>query len=120
VAARERGYAGPAGVDAFVFADPEAPGAGAPILRPVVELNARFTAGTVTIGLVRRLLPRLKRKELRLRASERMRFRFWLSLPASERATLEARSGDGDALLVLLDEGPTPPALFFTRGELPG
>lgn len=50
-AAAARGYVGIAGIDAFVFRGP----AGVPVLRPVVELNARFTTGTVALGLVRRV-----------------------------------------------------------------
>jgi hypothetical protein len=141
-AAAREGYAGPCGVDAFHFVDPVSGGSGpsgasgasggsgasgestststaTSILRPVVELNARFTAGTVTLGLARRMLRTLKR-ELRLRASERMRFRFWLALDADERDEIEARTREvaGDALMVPLDEGPAPPALLFTHGEL--
>lgn len=44
------GYFGPMGVDAFVF---EGPG-GEALLRPVVEVNARFTMGIVAAGLVLR------------------------------------------------------------------
>jgi len=47
----ERGFRGVAGIDAFVFRGPD----GQAVLRPVVELNARFTTGTVALGLVRRL-----------------------------------------------------------------
>lgn len=50
-AAAQRGFFGIAGVDAFVFRGPDE----TPVLRPVVELNARFTTGTVALGLVRRL-----------------------------------------------------------------
>ncbi|HEY8122928.1 MAG TPA: DUF455 family protein [Myxococcota bacterium] len=46
-AAARAGYRGPCGVDAFAFRDAET---GAELLRPVVELNARFTLGTVAIG----------------------------------------------------------------------
>jgi hypothetical protein len=42
------GYRGPLGVDAFVWRHPET---GAETLRAVVEVNARFTAGHVAIGL---------------------------------------------------------------------
>lgn len=50
-AAAERGLRGIAGIDAFTFQGP----AGETLLRPVVELNARFTTGTVALGLARRL-----------------------------------------------------------------
>jgi hypothetical protein len=73
-AARERGYFGPCGIDAFTFRDPES---GRTQLRPVVEHNARFTAGTVTVGLLRRLLAQLK-KATGLGPGERLYFRFRL------------------------------------------
>jgi hypothetical protein len=57
-AAAGEGFFGPCGVDAFVFRTGEG-GSDREILRPVCEFNARFTTGTVVIGLLRRLLPRL-------------------------------------------------------------
>jgi uncharacterized ferritin-like protein (DUF455 family) len=50
-AAAAAGYWGPCGVDSFAFRDPES---GEEIVRPVVELNARFTMGIVAIGCVQR------------------------------------------------------------------
>jgi hypothetical protein len=47
-AAAARGYRGPCGVDAFAFVDVD----GGEALR-VVELNARFTAGVVSVALAR-------------------------------------------------------------------
>ncbi len=47
----EAGYRGPAGVDAFVYRD--ALRGGAHTLRPVVEINARFTLGFVAGVVVR-------------------------------------------------------------------
>ncbi|NNL67217.1 MAG: hypothetical protein HKP30_13300 [Myxococcales bacterium] len=106
VAARERGYVGPCGVDGFSFREPET---GAEALRPVVELNARFTAGTVTAGLIRRALPHVKRA-LGLGPGERLRFRFRLQdaePPApSDRGF---RVGFGPA------DGPAAPSLVFDR-----
>jgi hypothetical protein len=49
-AAARAGFRGACGLDAFVFRAHD----GAEILRPVVELNARFTAGTVALGHVAR------------------------------------------------------------------
>ena len=43
------GYHGPCGIDAFAFRSPED---GARSFRPLVEFNARFTAGTVALGHV--------------------------------------------------------------------
>lgn len=51
-AASRRGYFGPLGMDAFVFHGPR----GVPVLRPVVELNARLTMGMVALGLLARTL----------------------------------------------------------------
>jgi hypothetical protein len=49
-----------------------------------------------------------------------MRFQFWLALEAEQREAIEARTREAsDALMVALDEGPAPPALLFTHGELP-
>jgi hypothetical protein len=50
-AAGRVGFRGVCGLDALVFRDGAS---GAEILRPVVELNARFTAGTVALGHVAR------------------------------------------------------------------
>jgi hypothetical protein len=52
-AAAREGYRGPCGVDAFTWKDE----AGAVHLRGVVELNARFTAGHVALGLIARRAP---------------------------------------------------------------
>lgn len=54
-AAFAAGYWGPCGLDAFVFrAD------GREVFRPIVEFNARFTLGTLVVGLLRRALPRIR------------------------------------------------------------
>lgn len=49
-AARDAGFHGVCGLDALVFAAPD----GREVARPVVELNARFTLGTVAVGLFER------------------------------------------------------------------
>lgn len=46
------GYFGPLGVDAIAFRGP----GGEPLLRPVVEVNARFTMGIVAAGILERAL----------------------------------------------------------------
>ena len=76
-AARAEGYTGPCGVDAFAFAGPD----GAPRLRPVVELNARFTLGTLALAAVRRALPEL-RERLGLAPGRSLPFFFGLAPPA--------------------------------------
>lgn len=65
-AAAAEGYRGPCGVDAFSWRDD----AGGEHLRGVVELNARFTAGHVALGLaLRRRLPAGARGSFRLDAT---------------------------------------------------
>ncbi|MBD3161758.1 MAG: hypothetical protein GF346_05795 [Candidatus Eisenbacteria bacterium] len=49
-AAAARGFWGACGIDSFVY---EVPGDGVR-LRPIVEINARFTTGLVALGLLRR------------------------------------------------------------------
>jgi hypothetical protein len=48
-AAHRAGFRGPCGVDAMTYRGPD----GSVALRPVVELNARFTSGIVGLGLAR-------------------------------------------------------------------
>jgi hypothetical protein len=47
----DAGYHGPLGVDAFVYRDVD----GALKLRPVVEVNPRFTMGRLALAIARRL-----------------------------------------------------------------
>lgn len=47
------GYLGPVGIDAFVYRD----GDGVSRLKPVVEINPRYTMGRVTIELMKRAAP---------------------------------------------------------------
>jgi hypothetical protein len=46
---RRAGYLGPLGIDAFVYRD----AAGQPRLKPIVEINPRYTMGRVTVELMR-------------------------------------------------------------------
>jgi hypothetical protein len=64
------GYHGPCGIDAFAFRSPED---GTRRFRPLVEFNARFTAGTVALGYIARNLDRVK-TELELASDERCHF----------------------------------------------
>ena len=75
-AAAAEGFYGPCGVDAFVFEGPRGLE-----LRPVVELNARFTTGTVLAGLIRRALPRIRERSF-LAPGQRVPFAFSLETPA--------------------------------------
>jgi hypothetical protein len=127
-AAADAGLRGPCGVDALVFALPdddagsEDPSGERLVLRPIVELNARFTAGLVTIGLIRRALPTVRRA-IGLEPGRRRAFLLGLvppPRPASDpwAAALE-RAGEGAVLLRL--GGPPGAAeaalLFAESGE---
>jgi len=81
-AAHAQGYHGPCGVDAFAFRGPDGP-----LLRPAVELNARFTLGTIVTGLLRRARPHLRRRLPTPPGSLRA-LRF--ALPARAEAGFEA------------------------------
>ncbi|RKX34305.1 MAG: DUF455 domain-containing protein [Verrucomicrobia bacterium] len=50
---RKRGYQGPVGVDAFVYRTPQ----GMMRLKPVVEINPRFTMGRLTVELMKQVSP---------------------------------------------------------------
>jgi len=76
LAAADVGYWGPLGIDAFRF---EGPG-GELALRPLVEINARFTVGAVVLGLLRRHLPEI-RSHLGIGPGERATFHFGLDAP---------------------------------------
>lgn len=110
--ARGEGLRGPCGVDALAF---RAPGPDGPRtwLRPVVELNARFTAGTVAVGLVRRALPRV-RAALGLEPGARRGFLFAWTPPPGGWEAARRRVGD-DALLLSLSDGGDGSGLLFAR-----
>jgi hypothetical protein len=74
-AAHARGFYGPCGVDAFSFEGPDGVE-----LRPVLEFNARFTTGTVLVGLLHRARETIA-AQLTLAAGERRAFRFALDAP---------------------------------------
>lgn len=117
--ARERGFHGPAGLDALVYRDARD---GEPILRPCVEWNARFTMGSVVLGLVRRLLPRL-RSELDLGPGERRAFVFCLDAPAAGWEESRDAAGAPSLLVPLSFPGDAlEPALLFAaeRSKLAG
>ena len=109
VAAAVAGYRGPCGIDAFSFRSPDPDGER--MFRPLVEFNARFTAGTVAMGLLRRELPRVKR-ELGLEPGAL--FHFYLGLDAPAGGWPE--SGD-DRICVALggDGAPLAPGLLIAR-----
>jgi len=91
-AAAGAGFRGACGIDAFVFRA----GDGREVLRPVVELNARFTMGTVALGV----LERAKRAGLARGGAE---FYFGFSHDA------------GGELLTVLDGDPSARLHLSTR-----
>jgi len=119
--ARAAGFFGPCGVDAFRYAQPNASNPGDPIprLRSVVEFNARPTMGLVAIGLVKRALPRVRRK-LDLHPGDRRGFA--LTYRAADdrewRKRVYAHVGN-DAVIVDLKEASLPgdpqASLVFAR-----
>ena len=94
-------------MDAFRFETPD----GGTALRAPVELNARFTVGTVVVGLLRRHLAEVTSR-LGLAPGERRAFSFLLDTEAPARippdaiflplGDTEARRGPG--LLIARDE----------------
>lgn len=104
-AAAEAGYRGPCGVDAFVYADRE----GRPRLRAVCELNARFTAGTVAIGHLRRALP-AHRTAIGLAPGAPRPFLVALDLARADEAKA-VRAGARSVALPTPDDGAGPGAL---------
>ncbi len=80
-AARDAGYRGPCGVDAFSYRDPNDENAPPERLRAVVELNARFTTGTIAVGLVKRALA-VAKHSLGLEPGQRCAFQLALDAPA--------------------------------------
>jgi uncharacterized ferritin-like protein (DUF455 family) len=80
--AATEGFFGPCGIDAFSFELRDGNGTPRDVLRPIVEFNARFTLGTISIGLVRRALERIK-EPLDLIPGLRRAFYFGLDAPKS-------------------------------------
>jgi hypothetical protein len=107
--AAAEGFSGPCGIDAFCFAAED----GRTLLRPVVELNARFTTGTIAIGLVRRALPAI-RSRLGLRPGDLHAFHLALEAPADGWPDA---ADEADLLLLPLwsDTESSGPALVVAR-----
>lgn len=116
-AARAAGYFGPCGVDSLVFRMPDEAGEIIERFRPVLELNARFTLGIVTIGLLRRLLSRLRRRH-GLSPGERRAFYFALSPPAGhvDWSSAARALGNGTVAFELTSPGAEgAPGLLVAR-----
>lgn len=80
--ASTKGFFGPCGIDAFSFELRDCNGIPRDVLRPIVEFNARFTLGTISIGVVRRALEQIK-EPLDLTPGSRRAFYFGLDAPKS-------------------------------------
>jgi hypothetical protein len=94
-AAAEAGYRGPCGVDGFAFRDAE----GHEILRPTVELNARFTLGIVALGCLRRARTWL-REALDIEPEQRVGVLVAYEAPGRDWNELDPEVSEGlDALL---------------------
>ena len=119
--AQKLGYHGPCGVDGLSFRTPnDEPGPGFSAVRPVVEFNARFTLGTVVIGLVRRVLDRLQ-NELGLSAGQRRAFLFALDTPAewtSWEALAQSLGGQTLCLPLAPASAALRPGLIFADSIL--
>ena len=103
------GYHGPCGIDAFAFRSPED---GTRSFRPLVEFNARFTAGTVALGHIALNLDRVK-TQLGLASDETCH--FYLGRSGQGRSFAP---GDGTVVVRLCREaGPLAglPVLVVAR-----
>lgn len=94
-----RGFRGPAGIDAFAAHDPRAPG-GLPFLRPIVEINPRFTMGRVALELGRRV--------------RRHRAALWVHLPAQPFGDPQLRRALIAAAPLQMRDGLIDAGLLFT------
>jgi hypothetical protein len=114
-AAREQGFHGPCGVDGFAFTQPGS--VPREWLRPVAELNARFTLGVVAAGILRRTLPWL-RAETGLAPGERHAFYLGLDGPPgfpSWQAAQASTGSDSHGLALAHRDGVGSPGLLFAR-----
>jgi hypothetical protein len=115
--AREEGFFGPCGVDAFTYLEP-----GRERLRGLVEFNARPTMGLVTIGLVRRALPRV-RGVLELTPGMRRAFVMGFERPANpgkdgaDRLRIESLCTDAHSIDLGSPERATGPRPFLIFGR---
>lgn len=114
--AQALGFRGPCGVDGLSF---EIPGRAdeepTRVIRPAVEFNARFTLGTIVIGLIRRNLKRLQ-TELELSPGQRRAFLFALDTPpgwTSWEALAESLPGRVLGLPLAALSAPARPGLVF-------
>ena len=115
--ARDGGFFGPCGIDAFSYMESDRER-----LRGLVEFNARATMGLVTIGLVRRALPRV-RDALGLTPGARRAFLMGFGRPGSGRVdAMRIESSCPDTYSIDLgppggESGPQPFLIFARDGE---
>ncbi len=103
-------YVGPLGVDAFSFQDPESE---AVLFRPLLECNARYTMGTIALGLVKRV----QESELypALKSSKDIPFTFWMD--GAEQPAQESDASTS-TLRIELSGDANGPVLNFALGEV--
>ena len=109
----DEGFFGPCGIDAFTVDA----GAAGEILRPIVEFNARFTMGTIAIGIVRRALAQIKEP---LDLTPGMRCAFYFGLDAPEpgwEQTLEAVEGKKWLIPLSHPADEVKPAILFAESR---
>ncbi len=115
--AERLGYLGPCGIDGLAYEDPEEPGREA--LRPLVEVNARFTMGHVCAGWVRRALPWLK-TTLDLAPGRRLPFLFVLRAPRGADGWRDVAAVTGSHVLPLPFATPYAGPLELAEQDVPG
>lgn len=116
--AYREGYYGPCGTDGFTMLISDVNGKLNETLRPLVEFNARFTMGTIAIGLVRLALDLVK-ETIDLNPGDRRAFYFGLDAPEGGWDTNFAGIEGKKAMISLaypLDE-IKPAILFAESGE---
>ena len=115
-AAQQAGYRGPLGVDSFTFLEPQ--DRGRELVRPLVEINARFSVGCIALGIVRRAFEAHKTR-LGLEPGTQRSFYIGLDAPPGGWPRARAAAGE-DALWLPLDSeagGPSPGLLFAPSPE---
>ena len=115
-AAQQAGYRGPLGIDGFTFLDPH--DRARERLRPLVEINARFSVGCIALGIVRRAFDAHKTR-LGLEPGQRRSFYVGLDAPPGGWARALETAGQGALYLPLDSEpnGPSPGLLFAASME---
>ena len=115
VAAGRDGFFGPCGVDAFALEARDASDRPCELFRSVVEFNARFTMGTISIGLLRRALSLVK-EPMDLTPGTRRAFFFGLKEPdGGWQAAADAIPGRTHLIRLGHPGDEIQPALLFAE-----